>query len=79
MSRQIGRFGKQITAAVDDLTTVVDTAEQTRSLPMNKKLVQFNPRSEKDTYSQRQVALAISMNAGLKFLKSIIKSFLLFF
>ena len=41
MSRQIGRFGKQITAAVDGLTTVVDTAEQTRSLPMNKKLV-FN-------------------------------------
>ena len=41
MSRQIGRFGKQITAAVDGLTTVVDTAEQTISLPMNKKLV-FN-------------------------------------
>ena len=41
MSTQIGRFGKQIAAAVDDLTTVVDTAKQTRSLPMNKKLV-FN-------------------------------------
>ena len=41
MSTQIGRFGKQITAAVDDLTMVVDTAKQTRSLPMNKKLV-FN-------------------------------------
>ena len=67
MSTQIGRFGKQIAAAVDDLTTVVDTAKQSRSLPMNMKLVQFNPRSEKDTYSQRQVVLAISMNVGLKF------------
>ena len=73
MSTQIGRFGKQITAAVDDLTMVVDTAKQTRSLPMNKKLVQFNPRSEKDTYSQRQVALAISMYLGLKFLTRTIK------
>ena len=47
MSRQIGRFGKQITAAVDDLTTVDDTAEHTKFLPMNKKLVQFNPRFKK--------------------------------
>ena len=55
MSTQIGRFGKQITAAVDDLTMVIDTAKQTRSLPMNKKLV-FNSIQDqkKDIYSQQQ-------------------------
>ena len=58
MSRQIGRFGKQITAAVDDLTTVVDTAEQTRSLPMNKKLV-FNSIQD-----QKKISI---VNNGLKF------------
>ena len=58
MSTQIGRFGKQIAAAVDDLTTVVDTAKQTRSLPMNKKLV-FNSIQD-----QKKISI---VNNGLKF------------